>query len=201
MAYVIAAPEMMSAAATDLANIASNVNAAHMVAAAPTVAVIPAATDEVSTGIAHLFPRAAQDYQALAGKAAAFHAQFVQNLKTSAASYTSIEEAIASLLLGLNANVSSFGSALGGQIVNLLIATLRQLLNSPFFGPLTERLISGAAALLFLTVFLLIFVAFGIALVLQPALPIINMIFPALNALGILTDSSANLLGGRRCRM
>ena len=48
-----------------------------MVAAAPTVALIPAAADEVSASIAHLFSQHAQDYQALAGQAAVFHEQFV----------------------------------------------------------------------------------------------------------------------------
>ena len=43
MSYVIAAPEMMTSAAADLATIGSNVSAAHMAAAARTVAVIPAA--------------------------------------------------------------------------------------------------------------------------------------------------------------
>jgi PE family len=98
LAYVIAAPEMMEAASTDLAAIGSTLNAAHMAAAAPTVAVMPAAADEVSAGIAQLFSQHAQDYQASARQAAAFQEQFAQNLKTSAASYTSIEDAIASLL-------------------------------------------------------------------------------------------------------
>ncbi|MGA7055357.1 MAG: PE family protein, partial [Mycobacterium sp.] len=51
----------MTEAATDLANIGSTVNAAHMAAATPTVAVIPAAADEVSSSIAHLFSQHAQD--------------------------------------------------------------------------------------------------------------------------------------------
>jgi hypothetical protein len=55
MSYVIADPEMMTAAAADLATIGSNVDAAHMVAAARTTSVIPAAADEVSAGIAQLF--------------------------------------------------------------------------------------------------------------------------------------------------
>ena len=71
MSYVIAHPEMMTSAASDLAAIASNVNAAHIMAAAPTTAVIPAAADEVSTSIAHLFSQHAASYQAMAGQAAA----------------------------------------------------------------------------------------------------------------------------------
>ena len=84
MSLVTAAPELMTVAATDLANIGSTISAAHMAAATPTVAVIPAAADEVSSSIAHLFSQHAQDYQALAGQAAAFHEQFVQHLTSSA---------------------------------------------------------------------------------------------------------------------
>jgi hypothetical protein len=47
MSYVIAAPEMMTAAATDLAGIGSALSEAHM-AAGPSVALVPAAADEVS---------------------------------------------------------------------------------------------------------------------------------------------------------
>lgn len=69
---------------------------------------IPAAADEVSTGIAQLFSRQAQGYQAMAGKAAAFQEQFVQRLTAGAASYADIEGAIAALLHDLNATVGSF---------------------------------------------------------------------------------------------
>lgn len=103
MSAVIAVPELMAEAATDLATIGSNLSAAHMTAAPSTVAVLPAAADEVSASIAHLFSQHAQDYQALAGQAAAFHGQFVQNLTASAASYTSAEDFIASLLNGFSA--------------------------------------------------------------------------------------------------
>ena len=53
------------------AAIGPTLSTAHMAAAVPTVAVVPAAADEVSAGIAHLFSAHAQDYQALAGRAAA----------------------------------------------------------------------------------------------------------------------------------
>jgi hypothetical protein len=68
MSYVIPAPEMMTAAATDLASIGSNLSVAHAAAARP-LRVVPAAADEVSVSIAHLFSRYAGDYQALAGQA------------------------------------------------------------------------------------------------------------------------------------
>jgi hypothetical protein len=83
----------MTSAAADLAAIGSNVNAAHMVAAARTTSVIPAAADEVSTGIAHLFSQHAASYQALAGQAAAFQEQFAQHLAASAGSFAHAEAA------------------------------------------------------------------------------------------------------------
>jgi PE family len=122
MAFVIAAPEMMAAAAADLAAIGSNVSAAHMVAAARTTSVIPAAADEVSAGIAALFSQHAANYQALAGQAAAFQQQFVQHLTAGAFSYADIEATIASLLQPLTASVGAIGGAIGalpGQLLDL----------------------------------------------------------------------------------
>jgi hypothetical protein len=108
---LIAAPEAMSAAATDVANIGSAISAAHMAAAPPTVAVIPAAADEVSSSIAHLFSQHAQEYQALAGQAEALQQQFVQHLTSSAHSYASAEAANATLLQSLAASTGSFSAA------------------------------------------------------------------------------------------
>ncbi|MGO9381039.1 MAG: PE family protein [Mycobacterium sp.] len=111
MSYVIAAPEMMAAAAADLGTIGSTLSVAHTAAAAPTAALVPAAADEVSASITHLFSAYAQDYQALAGRAAAFHEQFVQHLNASAHSYASAEAANASSLRSLNASTASHASA------------------------------------------------------------------------------------------
>jgi hypothetical protein len=109
------------------------VSAAHMTAAAPTVAVIPAAADEVSAGIAHVFSGYAQDFQGLAGHAAAFHEQFVQHLTASARSYASTEAANAAVLQPPNANAGSFVGAVVGtfldQLVNFVGAVLGELVN------------------------------------------------------------------------
>jgi len=133
MSSVIATPDLIAAAATDLAAIGSTVSAAHMTAAALTVAVIPAAADEVSAGIAHVFSAHAQDYQGLAGQAAAFHEQFVQHLTASAGSYASTEAANAAVLQASNANAGSFVGAIVGtfldQLVNLVGAVLSESLN------------------------------------------------------------------------
>jgi len=132
MSAVIAVPELMAEAATDLATIGSNLSAAHAAAAPSTLAVIPAAADEVSASIAHLFSQHAQDYQALAGKAAAAQHQFAQNLKASAASYAHAEAANTALLRPLAATADSIGSAIGAfwdQVVNLANAAVSQLGN------------------------------------------------------------------------
>ncbi len=127
MSYVIAAPEMMAAATTDLATIGSTLSAAHTAAAAPTVTVMPAGADEVSMSIAHLFSRHAQGYQGLAGQASLFHKQFVQQLKASAGSYASIEAANALLLRPLNAGAGSSATAiaaLSGPLLNSLLTSV-----------------------------------------------------------------------------
>jgi hypothetical protein len=119
---VIATPELMEAAAVDLATIGSTVSAAHMAAAAPTEAVLPAAADEVSASIAHLFSVHAQDYQGLASQAAAFHEQFLQHLTASAGSYSRAEAAAASSLQP--------ASAIAAPDVSTITASLDQLVNS-----------------------------------------------------------------------
>ena len=99
MSYVIAAPELMTAAATDVAGIGSTLNVANAVAAATTTGILAATQDEVSAAIAELFSGHAQAYQARGAQAAAFHEQFVQALTAGAGSYVSAEAA----------NVAAFG--------------------------------------------------------------------------------------------
>jgi PE family len=61
MSFVITAPALVDSAATDLAGIGSNVNAANAAAATQTTAVLAAGADEVSQGIATLFGSHAAD--------------------------------------------------------------------------------------------------------------------------------------------
>jgi triacylglycerol lipase len=91
MSYVIAAPEMMMAAATDLATVGSDLSAARTAAATQTTGMLAAAEDEVSAAIAALFSAHGQGFQALGAQAAAFHAQFVQALNASADSFASAD--------------------------------------------------------------------------------------------------------------
>jgi hypothetical protein len=138
MAYVIATPDLMTAGAADLETIASTVEAAHLAAAPATVAVAPAAADEVSAGIAHLFSEHAQDYYARAWDAAASQGQFVRNLTASAASYASAEDIIATLLRGLDAEARYYTTA-GIALSDMILLSPVQLLlvaAFPLFWPL-----------------------------------------------------------------
>lgn len=100
MSFLIAAPQVIADAATDLTNIGSTIGSAHRAAAAATTGVLPAAADEVSTQIASLFSAHAADYQQLSGQAAAFHAEFVQALTAGAGAYACAEAGVAQTLAG-----------------------------------------------------------------------------------------------------
>ncbi|MCV7122866.1 PE family protein, partial [Mycobacterium lacus] len=99
MSFVIVAPEMLAAAATDLAGIGSALSTANATAAAPTTELLAAAADEVSTAVAGLFGGYAQSYQALSAQAAAFHQEFVRAVTAGASSYQSAEAAARDQLL------------------------------------------------------------------------------------------------------
>src|SRR5262245_60060922 len=98
MSYLIAAPEWLAAAATDLAGVGSSISAANAAAAAPTTSLLAAGADEVSAALAALFGAHAQTYQSLSTQAALFHQQFVQTLNAGASSYALAEAANASPL-------------------------------------------------------------------------------------------------------
>ena len=148
MSYVIAVPEMMTATATDLAGIGSALNEAHMAAAPPTVALVPAAADEVSAGVAHLFSRYAEDFHALAGRATAFHENFAQQLTAGAHSYASAEAVNVSYLLWLveNAGLHTAVRTLFEMLQNNNV--LFQLLNY-ILAPIRGVVGIGLIALLF----------------------------------------------------
>ena len=93
MSFVIAAPELISTTATDLANIGSTLSTANAAAAATTTEVVAAGADEVSAAVSALFGAHGQAYQAVSAQAAAFHAQFVQALNAGAGSYAAAEAA------------------------------------------------------------------------------------------------------------
>src|ERR1700730_6700399 len=98
MSFVFATPDLVTAAASDLAGIGSAIGAAHAAAAVPTTGLLAAAADEGSVQIAAVFAAHAEGYQALSAQAATFHDQFVSALTTGAAAYAAAEAANASPL-------------------------------------------------------------------------------------------------------
>jgi len=150
VSYVVALPEMMSAAATDVASIGSVVTTANQGVAAATTGLLAAAEDEVSAAIAALFSAHGQGYQALSAQAAAFHAEFVQALTGAAGAYTAAEAANASplgavekALLGAEREIqqipTTVATGFGNELNFLLTAPSSPLLaqftgNNPLFG-------------------------------------------------------------------
>lgn len=72
MSFVIAAPETLVRAASDLANIGSTLGAANAAALGPTTELLAAGADEVSAAIASLFAAHGQAYQAVSAQMSAF---------------------------------------------------------------------------------------------------------------------------------
>ncbi|WP_156763723.1 PE family protein, partial [Mycobacterium sp. 852002-50816_SCH5313054-b] len=97
MSFVIAAPDMVAAAASDLAGIESALGAARA-AAVSTTGVLAAAEDEVSAAIAALFSAHGRYFQGLGAQAVAFHDHFTQTLRGAAGAYRGTEAANASPL-------------------------------------------------------------------------------------------------------
>ena len=89
--YLIAAPEALATASTDLSAIGETIREATAVAAPSTTAIAPAAFDEVSAAITQLFGSYGQEFQALSAQSAAFHAQFVQLLSSGGSAYAAAE--------------------------------------------------------------------------------------------------------------
>jgi hypothetical protein len=96
MTFVTTQPEMVAAAADQLAGIGSDLTAQNAAAMAPMTAVVPAAGDEVSALTATQFASHAAMYQAVSAHAAAVHELFVSALGAGADSYRATEAANAS---------------------------------------------------------------------------------------------------------
>ncbi len=98
MSFVSATPDRLGAAARNLAGIGSTLNASNAAAAAPTLAVSAAASDQVSAAVAAFFSGHARGYQTLSAQAERFHTDFVQALSAGANTYASAESANAAPL-------------------------------------------------------------------------------------------------------
>jgi triacylglycerol lipase len=134
MSFVIAAPEFVTAAASDLASLGSTISSANAAAATQTTGVLAAAEDEVSAAIASVFSAHGQGFQALSAQAAAFHAQFVSALTAGAGSYVSAEAANASPFATFEQAVLGVQQEIQ-QIPTTLAAGLSHELDSLFSEP------------------------------------------------------------------
>jgi PE-PPE domain/PE family len=131
MSYVIAAPEIMTLAATDLADIGSVLTAAKAAAAAPTTGIVVAAQDEVSAAIAAAFSAHGQGFQALGAQAAAFHEQFVQVLAAVGNAYAETEAAAAGALGALTGPARALLAPLTGGAASVVAATKAAFADAP----------------------------------------------------------------------
>jgi PE family len=135
MSYLVAVPEYVAAAATDLANIGSTITAANTAAAGPTSGVLAAGADEISTAVASLFSQHARAFQALGAQAASFHQQFVQLMNVGAGQYASAEAANASPLQNL---AQELQAAVNAPVQKLLGSTPIGGLNTLLSGGLSK---------------------------------------------------------------
>jgi hypothetical protein len=115
MSFVIAQPELVQAAAQNLAGIRSALSEASAAAAGPTTGVVAAAQDEVSGAVAALFDAFGQEYQAISAQAQTFHTQFVNLMNAGAGAYLGTEAANAEqALLGAGAGAAAATSTTAG---------------------------------------------------------------------------------------
>lgn len=100
MAFVLATPQALTNAASNVADIGSSLNAATTSAAEQTSSLPAAAADEVSAAVAALFSSHGQEFQKLSAEAANFHDKFTQALASGADAYSTAEANIAKTLTG-----------------------------------------------------------------------------------------------------
>ncbi len=106
MSYMNVSPDVVAAAARDVAGIGSALEQAHAAAAHVTTSVVAAAGDEVSAAIAAVFSGHGQAFAAASAQAAGFHNQFVQALSTTGSAYAAAEASSGQLLKTLFPNAS-----------------------------------------------------------------------------------------------
>ncbi|OBI78129.1 PE family protein [Mycobacterium asiaticum] len=131
MSFVFAAPELVEAAAQNLAGISSSLGQATAAAAAPTTGILAAGADEVSAAIAQLFGTHGQEFQALSAQAAAFHQEFVGMLNAGASAYASAET---SGVQALMSGATSGGLGNLGQTISTAVQAEVQGISGAFGG-------------------------------------------------------------------
>ncbi|WP_158090421.1 PE family protein [Mycobacterium sp. IEC1808] len=145
MSFVIATPELVESAATDLAGIRSSLVEAAATAAAPTTGIVTAAQDEVSVAIASMFGNFGEQFQAVSAQAHAFHQQFVSLMNAGATAYASAEAANATQTV-LGGGIEQSLGGVAGEIQSGAQAISNAIAGSPIgLGSLPT---GGASALM-----------------------------------------------------
>jgi hypothetical protein len=137
----------------------------------------------VSVGIAHLFSQHAQDYQALAGQASAFHQQFMQHLSAGAFSYASAEAANAASLLtaieGFVSNAIATGvqGLIRGVLADLSYGVVETFTSLIALGPPFNLIVGPLFLAAFIAFFLSLFIIGTFSVILGAAY---QLVYPLL---------------------
>ncbi|WP_136625893.1 PE family protein, partial [Mycobacterium attenuatum] len=123
MSYLAVVPEVLAAAADEVAGIGWSVGAAGAAALGPTTGLVAAGGDEVSAAVAALFSRHAGEYQVLSRQVAGFHAEFVWALAGAGNAYAVAEAASVNPL-----------QALVDDVLAVINAPTNLLLGRPLIG-------------------------------------------------------------------
>ncbi|QUR67430.1 PE family protein [Mycobacterium spongiae] len=129
MSFVRMSPDLVTAAAGDLAGIRSLLGEANAAAAALTTGGLAPAADGVSMIVAEVFGAHAQEYQGLSAQMGAFHDEIIRLMNGSVAAYLSTELA--------NAEQA---------VVNAVNAPAQALLGSPLIGGAASAAVEPAGA-------------------------------------------------------
>jgi hypothetical protein len=137
MTYLLAEPELMAAAAADVEQIGSAINAANAAAAGPTSGLIAPAADEVSAAITKVFGQYGQEYQAVVAQAAVFHNQFTRALAAAGGAYVAAEAAASNALGGSGAAgaAATTTSAAASALTDPTVAIVMGGVGNPLPGP------------------------------------------------------------------
>ncbi len=139
MSFAIA-PQIVSAAAENLAGIGSTLGQATTAAAAHTTSVTAAAADEVSIAISGLFGTYGNQFQALSAQAEAFHDELVSLMSGSATAYVDTEIANgAGVAATTNPILGGLGPILGGGTGGGILGGLGPILGGGNLGQILNN--------------------------------------------------------------
>lgn len=139
MSYLTTQPQLIDAAAENLAGIRTALTEASTAAAGPTTGLAAAAADEISAAAAQLFGAFGQEYQQVIGQASLFHEEFNRALAAASLTYAEAEVANAVQVLGGAGAFSAAASPIEALLAPVLaplqpvLAPVQQLF-APLFG-------------------------------------------------------------------